>query len=293
VNKAVDFFCVGAQKAGTTSLHHMLAKHPEVILPRIKETHFFNDGHGEFHLGLDHYFSKYFGITHGSGVLGEIDPEYMFFPEVPARIAAAFPKAKLIFVLRDPVTRAYSHYLMTWRRGRETASFSEAIEAESRRLESADVEVRSDFSYVTRGRYADQIERFHQYFPREQMLFILSDDLKREPDKVLAAVQAFLGLTPVPYVAGRGDDANRAAAPRHWWLQRLVSRPNVAKRLARWLLPPPVKRFIWDTVEKYNRRPFVPPELGEDVTARLRALYADDLARLEVLIGRPLEAWRE
>jgi hypothetical protein len=54
-----------------------------------------------------------------------------------------------------------------------------------------------------------------------------------------------------------------------------------------------VKRFIWDTVEKYNRRPFVPPELGEDVTARLRALYADDLARLEVLIGRPLEAWRE
>ena len=108
-----SFFVVGAQKAGTTALHHYLARHPDIFLPKIKETHFFNDGHGEWHRGFNYYLQKYFSSRNEKKLAGEIDPEYLFFPETAGRIAAHIPNAKLIFIFREPVSRAYSHYWMT------------------------------------------------------------------------------------------------------------------------------------------------------------------------------------
>ncbi|MBK7727714.1 MAG: sulfotransferase [Gammaproteobacteria bacterium] len=129
-----SFFVVGAQKAGTTALHHYLARHPDIFLPAIKETHFFDDGHGEYRLGIDHYIEKYFHVDAHYLISGEVDPEYLFFPEVASRIASYCPNAKLIFVFRDPVARAYSHYQMSFSRGLDQLDFAQAIAREDARM---------------------------------------------------------------------------------------------------------------------------------------------------------------
>lgn len=287
----IDFYCVGAQKAGTTSLHHFLARHPAVFLPRIKETHFFNNGHGEYAKGVDYYLSRYFGDAPPGAMKGEIDPEYMFFPEVPERLHAAFPEAKLIFVLRDPVSRAYSHYLMSRRRGYERMSFEEAIEAEPGRLRMGDVQTRSDFSYIERGYYFRQIAGFLEYFPRERMLFLFSDELKVRPEAVLEQVYAFLGLPLIPYEPVRDEESNLASAPRSWFIQNLVSGDGLGRKLGGLLLPAAMKGRIWNLVEKHNRRPIMPGPLAPETLAYLRSLYAQDLADLAGLVKRDLSDW--
>lgn len=292
MSTTVDFFCLGAQKAGTTSLHHMLAAHPDVFLPKTKETHFFTDGFGEFAGGTAFYLSKYFAAASAACCKGEIDPEYMFFPEVPARLAAAFPQAKLIFVLREPVSRAYSHYLMSRRRGFERLDFAAAIGAEPERMQNGSIQARSDFSYVSRGFYHRQISRFLECFPRERMLFLLSEDLKTRPAETLAEVRRFLGLPPAAYVPVGDTESNQAAEPRSWFIQNLVSGESLGRRLGSLLLPRRVKWLIWDLVEKHNRRPIKAAPVAPEIAERLRAEYAEDTLALADLIGRDLSHWR-
>ena len=96
-----SFFTVGAQKSGTTTLHDWLTSSSEVVMPAIKETHFFRDSE-IYSLGEDWYRGQF--RSHGgddSGVMGEIDPEYMFFPECAPRMKAMVKKPKLIFLLRE------------------------------------------------------------------------------------------------------------------------------------------------------------------------------------------------
>lgn len=288
----IDFYCLGAQKAGTTSLHHMLAAHPDVYLPAIKETHFFNDGHSEYAKGVPFYLARYFSDAPYSAVKGEIDPEYMFFPGVAQRIHAAFPKAKLIFILRDPVTRAYSHFLMSRRRGYERLSFAAAIEAEPHRLAGGGIQQQSDFSYVTRGFYYRQISAFAEFFQPDQILTLLSDDLKSNPAATLEAVHAFLGIRPLPYVPVADGDSNQAAEPRSQMLQDWVSGESFVRKIGGRLLPASVKARIWDWVERHNRRPIKPEPLAPELVSHLRSLFTEDVCQLEGMIGRDLSKWK-
>lgn len=291
MNNTVDFFCLGAQKAGTTSLHHLLSMHPDVFLPEIKETHFFSDGHGEFTKGLSFYLARYFKEAAPASVKGEIDPEYMFFPEVPRRLYEAFPEAKLIFVLRDPVTRAYSHFLMSRRRGYERLDFEGAIDAELRRLEGGNIQTLSDFSYVARGYYFEQISRFLNYFPRDQMLFLFSDELKSQPEEILKEVHGFLGLRQIAYKPIGDAEANQAAEPRSWFVQNLVSGNSLGRKIGGTLLPTRLKGWVWDFVDKYNRRSIKPQPLRPEVVAKLRQCYSHDILALSDLVGRDLSHW--
>jgi hypothetical protein len=216
----------------------------------------------------------------------------MFFPEVPQRLYAAFPKAKLIFVLRDPVTRAYSQFLMSRRRGYERLGFEAAIEAEPQRLEQGNIQARSDFSYVARGYYFEQINRFLKYFPREQMLFLFSDELKSQPETVLKEVYSFLGLKHIAYEPISDAEANQAAEPRSWLIQNLVSGNSLGRKIGGALLPKQLKGWIWDLVDKHNRRTIKPQSLKPEVIAELRQRYSHDIAALSDLVGHDLSHWR-
>ena len=98
------FFVVGAQKAGTTTLHNLLASHPEIYLPRQKETKFFvaDERYAE---GLSHYETQYFAEWDGESAVGEVDPDYMYFPQALERMAVNLDlrEIRFIFLLRNPV----------------------------------------------------------------------------------------------------------------------------------------------------------------------------------------------
>lgn len=200
----VNFVIVGAMKAGTTALDSFLAQHPDICTSPLKETHFFAtdmvfEGDGEpdytwYHCFFDNYT--------GQKLIGEATPKYMFHPHVPARLQAYNPEMKLIFMLRHPVERAYSHYIMSVEQGYEPLSFSEAIRQEESRLRAAAGNHDGDSplwwqSYVSRGRYMAQIHNMLRSFPREQMLFIRSEDLSQRHRETLRQVYDFLGVADV------------------------------------------------------------------------------------------------
>jgi len=191
------------------------------------------------------------------------------------------------------VSRAYSHYWMTVRRGREPLDFAAALAAEPVRL-AGDHLARSDYSYASRGRYGAQVERYLKLFPREQMLFLLSDDLKRRPEETLARVYAFLGLSPVRYTPISDEEAHQAYMPISRGFQGLLEERSRLKRLGKALLPSFVRRPLMDLMyrlQEHNRRPFATPPLDQALRARLATEFAPDLRRLQQLTGCDLGHW--
>lgn len=222
-----SFLIIGAQRAGTTTLFTHLRYHPQVVATRSadtvvtwsKELHFFDEN---FWRGVDWYraffplearFRASRRLFGRELVTGESTPYYLFHPAVPERVAATLPDVRLIALLRNPVDRAYSHHQLMVRTGREDYSFAEAIEAEPSRLAQVKRELlegrpsltaRKDRghhhhrhrAYLGRGLYADQLERWLRYFPREQLLVIRSEDLFARPQETFEEVFTFLGIEP-------------------------------------------------------------------------------------------------
>jgi hypothetical protein len=220
------FLIIGAQRAGTTTLYTYLRRHPDVTGPRYadtsvawgKELHFFDEN---FWRGVD-WYRAFFPLEIRQRTMrrlgrdlvpGEGTPYYIFHPAVPARVAATLPDVRLIALLRNPVERAYSHYQLMAKTGREKLSFEEAIEAEEERLAGAEEVLlkkrpvrgasrrlrhahHRHRAYVGRGLYADQLERWLAHFPCEQLLVLRSEDFLARPDDIYAEVFEFLGLRP-------------------------------------------------------------------------------------------------
>ena len=194
----VDFVVIGAQKAGTTALFDHLSDDPRLNLSTVKETHFFDDESVDWSAPDYGAYHRHFDRTR-PGLMGEATPIYIFWPESLERLAAYNPAARLILMLRDPVERAFSHWQMEYARGVETWPFAQAIREGRRRLDGlpGNHPDRRVFTYVERGFYGAQVERLFGLFPREQVLILLADDLRRRPSAPLAAVSRFLGLEPL------------------------------------------------------------------------------------------------
>ena len=120
----IDFFVIGAQKSGTTTIHNWLVQNEQISLPNIKETHFFNHNYEK---GMNWYNSRF---KKKYKIRGEVDPSYLLSKTAALNIKKHFQAPKFIILLRKPIDRAYSHYLMTKFRGLENKTFYDAINCE-------------------------------------------------------------------------------------------------------------------------------------------------------------------
>ena len=216
-----DFIVFGAAKSGTTSLYGRLSEHPFVEPCTTRDGRFGNTKEVRFfdynwYRGSDWYRSHFplersrreFEAEHGRPFLtGEGSPTYISNLWAPARVRQTVPDVKLIAVLRNPVDRAYSHFQFSRRDGTEECeSFEDAVAREEGRLQpewermAADPRYNSwnfgGWSYLARGRYAEQIERWLARFPREQFLFLKAEDLFADQQQALDTLHEFLGLSP-------------------------------------------------------------------------------------------------
>ena len=181
-----DFIIIGAMKAGTTTLWEYLRRHPEIFMCYPKEPQFFSREH-IFQRGVE-WYEDLFAEATGTQVCGEASTCYSrapHFSPVAKRIFDHCPDVKLIYILRNPVERAYSHYahLMRERFVRKKGpitGFAEAL------AESPEI--------VDASRYAYQIEQYRQYFSEEQILILDFEDLRTDPALTLRRVQQFLGV---------------------------------------------------------------------------------------------------
>lgn len=196
-----DFLVIGAQRSGTTTLFEYLSAHDSVRPPVRKEVHYFSSHYSR---GV-RWYRAHFPVALARvrpWQTFECTPYYLVHPQVPERVRRDLPDARLVAVLRDPVERLLSQYRMNVSRGIETRSLRAAIAAEQA-LEDGPAEDRSSpaerrtYSYLARGRYAEQIERWFAQFPREQLHLIDFDDLVHRPQATLEAVFQFLRLESV------------------------------------------------------------------------------------------------
>jgi len=197
-----NFLIIGAQKAGTTALYAYLRRHEAITGPAWKEVSYF-DRH--YRRGSAWYRGN-FPLRAGTRIVGEASPSYLFHPAAPERAAALVPEVRLIVLVRDPVERALSHYHHEVALGRELLSFEEALACEDERMAGELERMLEDPSYfsrawwshtyLARGRYAEQLERWLVHFPREQLLVLSSEELAARPDEAYARVLAFLGAPP-------------------------------------------------------------------------------------------------
>ncbi|QJA05897.1 sulfotransferase domain-containing protein [Thermosulfurimonas marina] len=289
-----NFLCVGAQKAGTTTLHDILIQHPEIYLPEIKETKFFQDN-SKYKKGLDYYEKEFFGKWNGEKAVGEIDPEYMYFEYVPERIYKHLGKdVKIIFMLRNPVDRAYSHYWMSYRRGYETETFERAIELEEERIKINEFH-KNHFSYIDRGLYAKQIKRYLKFFSKENMFFIIFEtEFLKDREKTIKSLLKFLEVD-TKVVLDLNIKSNPASMPRLKMLRDFIYKPNYVKKVGKFLMPSKkLRQKILMTLDKINQKPMKPPELSRNVRKKLLSQYfIDDIKDLEIILEKDLRIWYE
>jgi hypothetical protein len=291
-----DFIIGGTVAAGTSYLSSVLLAHPEVYLaqPMRPECNFFIKS-AEYAKGLPYYESRWFAGAAGRPAVGERSSLYLsdFRDGVVAeRIRAAVPGVKLIFMLRDPVARAYANWRFTCLSGLEGLPFERALDREDARIAAArggwaDIQ---PYAYVRRGWYARQLKPYYDRFPRERILVLNSDLVRRDPPGEVRRVLRFLGVSEafaLPPASEFTSPAVRGLALQRAlrWLDPLAldeaverSRTGEARgwrdRLVRWNLVTP------------------PPPMHPATRTRLRELYAPSYAELAPYVDWTMDVWR-
>jgi hypothetical protein len=206
---APDYIVIGGQKCGTTSLHDYIKRHPRIVPPFKKDSSFFDANYFRGYSWYKAHFplkSQMEQLRAGGEhyITGEVTTTYMFHPLAAERTAKHLSGVKFIALLRNPAIRAYSQYQHMQRTGRETLSFRDAIDSEEERMSGVLERVKQgddeahkifrNFGYKARGRYAEQLQRWFNHFPREQFLILKSEDLFSQPEQFCTQVYEFLGL---------------------------------------------------------------------------------------------------
>lgn len=285
-----NFLVVGAAKAGTTTLQHWLASHPQIFVPRQKELRYFAfDGlepgtSTEFDAAQQQVFSwqdylRHFeATTENHRAIGEVAPIYLESAWAVPRIQARLGRPKIVIVLREPVARAYSDYLMHRRDGTTDLPFAATL-----------CELRNGAPawghFVRVSQYYEKVARYLEAFGREGVHILLTDDMAQAPDTTFAAICAFLGVDA--RLAPPSDVGNRGGLPRLPALDRFARQSNIARELATRLpdtLKSPLRRLR-------DRNLSAAPPLGEQTRAALAEALRPEVERLAQLIDRDLSHW--
>jgi len=288
MNEQLKFICVGAQKAGTSTLHDILKQHPDLQLPIYKETHFFRDDE-VYEKGLEYYFNHFFDKEKRE-CIGEIDPEYAYFEPCAQRIWDCFGAIKIIFILRNPVDRAFSHYRMSKGRGLEDYTFSEAVETEENRLRTHYDHIH--FSYCSRGKYWEQIERFQKIFGTKNVAVYKFEDLIKDSKRTVESICNFVGLSPFEF--DYSMKSNQASTAKSKWLRDFIYRPNGLKKAIGKLIPSKaLKDKIMMTLAEKNKKPANKETLSNSEKEMLyKRYFIEEVALLENNLGLNLGAWK-
>lgn len=288
-----DFLLVGAAKSGTTSLYYYLRQHPGIFLPDAKECWYFAFADSELPddpllsrvpliTSLPDYSAQFDEAAEGQ-LLGECSTAYLHLWRPTIRniqsTYAGRPLPRILITLRNPIERAYSHYVFDYQEGVTTGSFEDAIEAcKTGRISPYN-------NYLTYGEYADQVEAFRSAFPH--VTIQTADDLRQDTGAVVRELLDFLNVDPsIPI--DTDFRANISGLPRRRWLVSLVVGDNPLKRAVKPLLGDTARQKLRTVLlrNSVQREP-----MSEEAAGTLREFYAGDVERLGRMLDRDFSAW--
>lgn len=264
-----NLIIIGSMKCGTSSLHRYLSVHPDIQMSFPKELNFFM-GKNWRKRELDWYLDFFQGQFQ---VRGEASPNYTKFPfigGVPQRIHQVSPQARLIYMVRDPVDRAVSHYVHNISKGRETRPIEKAITAKGH--------------YISVSRYAFQLEQYLHYFSMDQIKVISLKELSVDPGKVVSEVLGFLGVDV--------SLSHRIFSQVFHTTEEKKRPVIVARRLAQFSpFGKPVGIRIRRRFSRLLERPIERPVVSAQLRERMTEILAPDTERLRELTGLSLNQW--
>lgn len=287
--------CVGAGKAGTSTLYGHMARHPAVSVTKFKETQFFFED-SLWERGREWYTDKCFKHKVGEKILFEADPRYMLHEKCIDRLHQAFPAAKIVVMLRNPVDLAFSLYTYRAAYARHKESFEELCETEHLRISSGEESDLGEYGFLARGRYSEQIAHILKRFPRNQVHFIVFEHFIKSQEVELNKLFDWIGIDSLTNYDVIWE--NESGMPRLRWLAMLMYHPSYRRmrRLIRWLAPHSVVRSrIAGFVGKLNTMRHSErsrPKLDPEVRMKLMADFQKEIRLTEALTGLDLSGWR-
>src|SRR5215211_5523906 len=288
-----NFLIIGAMKSGTTALYYYLEQHPEIYMSPVKEPNFFSSQERENAADAVTNIGTYQHLFRGGSgekAIGEASHSYLYEPSAAAEIRRHVPEARLIAILRNPIDRAYSHFLHMVRSGAEPLDdFAQAL-----REEKVGVHKERTFQdYIGRGLYYDQLERYFGTFPREQIRVYLYEDLRDAPIRTVQDAFRFLKVDDslVPDVSLR---RNVSGHPKYKALDALLRSQGRIKHAAKIYLPARMRWRLSKAFDDLKTRNLVePPPLRSEARQQLIRVYREDILRLQDLLYRDLSGWLE
>lgn len=291
--KLPNFLIVGVQKAGTTSIYNYLQEHPQVFMSRIKETNFLEQDWLSFPpekqnkngiITIEDYTALFTDVKNEIAI-GEASPNYLFhYESSAARIKKYVPNAKLIAVIRNPVERAYSDYLMHIRDaiGTKFNSFSEQID-------------KSHSSFMIRkGFYFTPLKYYLEQFDREQVKVCLYDDLCRDSVSFMEDFYAYIGVDP-NFKPNTNKKVQQAKIPKNQAVNNLLQTNNPLRKLAantlKTVMPLETRQKLRDRLINANSQSKKAVPLTTEDKEKLIDLYREDILQLQDLIDRDLSKW--
>ena len=296
-----DFLVIGAARSGTTSLFYLLRRHPGVFMPDLKEPFYLTfAGETPPFTDLDFLrdrdwtiddYSSLFDVASEGQLLGEASTSYLYMhratiANIERLYGPAAESVRYMAVLRNPIDRTYSNYLLLRSSGWDDLSFDEYLDVAFTRER---MKRRWDYDYVGLGRYAEGIAAYKRRFPH--VFVALYEDLS-DQRRLLREIFAFLGLQPI-VPSDNGLQANSAGTPRSHLALSLL---NAAGRLAsplRSVLPYTTRMRLAMFRESIRRRLLHQPEISANQRARLASIFRDDVLELQDIIDRDLSSWLE
>ncbi|SRR5579875_1772150 len=300
--KMPNFLIIGAPRSGTTTLHEELKRHPQVFMSSIKEPLFFAvEGEDEqFHGPQDNqgirdlktYCSLFSGVRYEQAI-GEASPLYLYSQKAPYRIKHHIPNVKLIAILRNPIDRAYSHFLHHKLLGYENLDdFREAIEAEEERER---MRWSPFWFYRKMGVYSEQIARYLSLFRSDQIRVFLFEDLQQNPKSLFKDIAQFLGIDGGLVIKAPAVH-NASGYPINVKLNTFLTQPNFISTVLRPFLSEKarlkLRLKVWDVILRGVRQSNLrKPPLRPEVREWLIEYYREDILRTQDILRRDLSYW--
>ncbi|NQU29552.1 MAG: sulfotransferase [Anaerolineae bacterium] len=272
-----NFLIIGSQKAGTTSIHHILNQHPQIFMAEKKEINFFFKDK-EYARGPEAY-AEHFADSAEQLARGEASPGYICHPEAPARIHDLLPDVKLILTVRDPIKRAISQYWDNRRHLNEPHTFAEALD-----LYLSDEYHPDQIGYFSRGVYMRYIRNYLEYFPRANMLILPFEEMLTAPETFYQRIFKFLGVN----TDFQSEDIDQAFNPTEVWMnifyQILIRKPAYQKNI-----PAKLRRlFYWGKKIRFSA-----PSIDDASRKKLEDFYRPWNDELGEFLDIDLSSWSE
>jgi len=288
-----NFLLIGAAKAGSTSLYEYLKQHPDILMSYPKEPHYFAR-EIRYQKGLKYYQTFFKGYKNQKRV-GDASTgysQYLKLNQTIKRIYDFNKEMKLIYILRNPIQRAYSSYFYQIKDLLENLPFEKALEIEEKRTNAT---TRVDpFSYKRRGLYFHVISSYLKYFPRENLQVLLLDDLNSSPVKTCNKIFDFLEIEK--FQVNPIEKQNPAKIPQNKTVHRLVLRPNKLRRAVSFILThgfgEKTKDRVYSLIKEKNLTKLEYPPMKESTYDYLANYFEEDIRNLEKFLNRDLNHWR-